>query len=119
MCEELRIFVAGGLPHKHKIVIAGNHELSFDTNFVSLFKKSFGHTSRHTGCNLDEEILRKEGSFLDVFRRTEKEVSSEETTENIKGAATIDNIRQYLKNCIYLEDSGIQLYGISIYGSPW
>ncbi len=24
-----------------------------------------------------------------------------------------------LTNCIYLEDSGVEIYGIKIYGSPW
>ena len=27
---------SGTLPHKHKIVIAGNHELSFDPRFTSI-----------------------------------------------------------------------------------
>lgn len=27
--------------------------------------------------------------------------------------------RQFLNNCIYLEDSMIELFGIKIYGSPW
>nr|CAH7722379.1 unnamed protein product [Callosobruchus chinensis] len=62
------------LPHKHKIVIAGNHELSFDQNFSEYFKKLM--TARQ-------------------------------------------NIRQYLTNCTYLEDSGIEIYGIKIYGTPW
>lgn len=26
---------------------------------------------------------------------------------------------ELLKNCIYLEDSMIELFGIKIYGSPW
>nr|CAI5821655.1 unnamed protein product [Callosobruchus analis]CAI5832278.1 unnamed protein product [Callosobruchus analis] len=67
------------LPHKHKIVIAGNHELSFDQKFSEYFKKLM--TARE--------------------------------------AVNTQNIRQYLTNCTYLEDSGIELYGIKIYGSPW
>nr|CAH7722382.1 unnamed protein product [Callosobruchus chinensis] len=66
------------LPHKHKIVIAGNHELSFDQNFSEYFKKLM----------------------------TAKAVNTQ-------------NIRQYLTNCTYLEDSGIEIYGIKIYGTPW
>lgn len=30
---------AGLLPHKHKLVIAGNHELSFDHTFTHPFQK--------------------------------------------------------------------------------
>nr|CAI5832276.1 unnamed protein product [Callosobruchus analis] len=71
------------LPHKHKIVIAGNHELSFDQKFSEYFKKLM-------------------------------------TARQEKGeAVNTQNIRQYLTNCTYLEDSGIELYGIKIYGSPW
>eukprot|EP01084_Bolivina_argentea_P319534 554226_1 len=54
----------GTLKHKHKIVIAGNHELSLDG----------------LGKN---------------------------------------NIQKILSNCIYLEDSFVELYGIKIFGSPW
>ena len=28
-------------------------------------------------------------------------------------------IKSRLKNCKYLEDSGIEIFGIKIYGSPW
>ena len=31
----------------------------------------------------------------------------------------VENSRQLLTNCIYLEDSGIDLCGITVYGSPW
>ncbi|CAH1953775.1 unnamed protein product [Acanthoscelides obtectus] len=39
--------------------------------------------------------------------------------DNLGDAVNTQNIRQYLTNCIYLEDNGIELYGIKIYGSPW
>eukprot|EP01083_Nonionella_stella_P040794 110591_1 len=52
------------LPHKYKVVIAGNHEFSLD--------------------GLGREYIQK-----------------------------------ILSNCIYLEDSFVELYGIKIYGSPW
>lgn len=41
------------------------------------------------------------------------------TKDNIGDAVNTDNIRQYLTNCIYLEDSGTEIYGIKIYGTPW
>ncbi len=57
---------------KYKVVIAGNHELSFDENckHPRQFKKS-------------------------------------------------DNTKSLLNNCIYLEDSYVELFGFKIYGSPW
>lgn len=43
----------GQLPHKHKIVIAGNHELSFDETFTHPFQKMANMSDRdrrlHTG----------------------------------------------------------------------
>eukprot|EP01083_Nonionella_stella_P016465 45957_1 len=55
----------GTMPHKYKIVIAGNHEICFN------------------------------------------ELSADFIQENI------------LTNCIYLQDSWVQLYGLKIYGTPW
>lgn len=83
------------LPHKHKIVIAGNHELSFDEKFAHIFKKKFA-------AQIKDEVP-----------------NYGNTKDNICDAVNTQNIRQYLTNCIYLEDSGIELYGIHIYGSPW
>lgn len=107
------------MPHKHKIVIAGNHELSFDPTFASLFKKSYAHTSRHSGANLDDEIVGNTGSFLNIFKKTNTYTSSKQTVETISEAVSGENVKQYLTNCIYLEDSGISIYGIKIYGTPW
>ena len=45
-------YLSGSLPHKHKIVIAGNHELSFDTRFTGddkVTSKHSNHKSAHTG----------------------------------------------------------------------
>jgi hypothetical protein len=27
--------------------------------------------------------------------------------------------REFIRNCIYLEDSMIEVFGVKIYGSPW
>ncbi|GJQ84226.1 hypothetical protein Trydic_g2894 [Trypoxylus dichotomus] len=90
----------GTLPHKHKIVICGNHELSFDPKFVNMFKKRFESSCRHTGALT--------GS--DTYGDGEDE---------LKEAVNTPNNKQYLSNCIYLEDSLVELYGIKIYGTPW
>ena len=67
------------LPHKHKIVIAGSHDLSFDT---STFDSTFPRFCRG---NIEEHR----------------------------------NAKSLLTNCTYLEDSGVEIYGIKIWGSPW
>ncbi|XP_072389976.1 UPF0046 protein C25E10.12 [Diabrotica undecimpunctata] len=92
----------GTLPHKHKVVIAGNHELSFDQKFKNIFKKNFDkREKRHSTSGIEE--VKHYGN----------------TNDDIVEAVNTPNISQYLTNCIYLEDSGIELYGIKIYGTPW
>ena len=39
LCNRNKWFIPGKLPHRHKIVIAGNHELLFDENYVNFEKK--------------------------------------------------------------------------------
>lgn len=77
----------GRLPHKHKIVIAGNHELSFDPAFT--------HQDRGDVPTLGYE------------------------NDQISHVTTQKDNKKYLTNCIYLEDSMIECYGLKIYGSPW
>lgn len=91
----------GTLPHKHKIVIAGNHELSFDPTFSLCFTTKFGSGNLAGNC-MDNEIPH--------YGRK---------NDNIQDAVKTANIREYLTNCTYLEDSMITLYGIKIYGTPW
>ena len=68
----------GSLRHPYKVVIAGNHDISFDIeNYESLW------------------------SF---FSRRKDEPAE---------------IRQLLTNCIYLEDSEVDILGFRIFGSPW
>eukprot|EP00123_Amoebidium_parasiticum_P015854 comp23176_c1_seq1/m.37550 comp23176_c1_seq1/g.37550 ORF comp23176_c1_seq1/g.37550 comp23176_c1_seq1/m.37550 type:complete len:298 (-) comp23176_c1_seq1:28-921(-) len=66
------------LPHKHKLVIAGNHDLTFDEDAYPMLWDRF-----HKRC-------------FD-FRKT----------------------RALLKNCTYLEDSGVTIQGYKFWGSPW
>ena len=71
----------GQLPHPHKIVIAGNHDMLFDGGEFEM-KKAYW------------EVLRPE--------------------EN-----TPQYVRSLLTNCTYLEDSGCEVLGYNIYGTPW
>ena len=67
------------LPHKYKIVIAGNHDLSFET---ATFDQTFSRFGR---------------GKLEDHRQA----------------------KQSLSGCTYLEDSGIEIEGVKIWGSPW
>ncbi|XP_011873254.1 PREDICTED: UPF0046 protein C25E10.12 isoform X3 [Vollenhovia emeryi] len=93
----------GNLPHKHKIVIAGNHELSFDRTFTHPFSvHTSGDHQKHTGTSILDDI-------------PTLGMSKDALAEAIK----TNNIKDYLTNCTYLEDSEIVVHGIKIYGTPW
>lgn len=91
----------GRLPHKHKVVIAGNHELSFDRSFTHPLSRSPGDHERG-GAHIVDEI-----PTLGLPR------------DNIADAISRQNIKECLTNCIYLQDESVSLYGIKIYGTPW
>ncbi|XP_076442536.1 metallophosphoesterase MPPED2-like isoform X2 [Babylonia areolata] len=81
----------GLLPHTLKVVIAGNHDMTMDSEMVQ--------------CN--RQYLTRNFSIKEsVFEEYLKE-------------AGVENSRQLLTNCVYLEDSSIDVCGIKIYGSPW
>lgn len=96
----------GKLPHKYKIVIAGNHELSFDSSFTHPFEttelSADNERTRHTGVSLIDKI-----PDLGIPR------------DNLSEAVQTFNIKEQLTNCIYLEDKMVEIYGLKIYGSPW
>jgi len=95
--------ILGALPHKYKIVIAGNHELSFDPTFTHPFSvQTSGDHQKHTGTSILDDI-----PTLGMSKDTLAE------------AIKTTNVKDYLTNCIYLEDSEIILNGIKIYGTPW
>ena len=99
------------LPHKHKIVIAGNHELGFDPkNTVSQFiNNRSGHIGDSPQCgNVDIKNLRETSTEPDLIAEDMKKLRTEDTTEY--------NIRQELTNCTYLEDSAVTIAGLKIYG---
>lgn len=77
-------------------VIAGNHELSFDQTFTHPLSQKT-HRSDH-------------GMFDKIPLLGHKK-------ENLEDAVNTENIRQHLTNCVYLEDSGIELYGLKFWGS--
>jgi len=70
--------ILGTLPHPHKVVIAGNHDITFHEEFYERKWSRWHH---------------------EKFNSTK--------------------VKQSLTNCIYLEDSHVNINGINIYGSPW
>ena len=69
----------GSLSYPHKVVIAGNHDISFDPPSCETLWRMFSREPY--------------GDPLEI--------------------------KSTLTNCIYLEDSMVEINGIQIYGSPW
>lgn len=93
----------GTLPHKHKLVICGNHELSFDPSFKSPVSSN---TNTHRS---------NQGFLASLLDKIPLLGHKKETLED---AMKTQNVRQYLTNCTYLEDSGVELYGLKFWGTP-
>lgn len=108
--SEVRDFNAwlGKLPHKHKIVIAGNHELSFDPAFQDKDQLSADCRSGHIGS-----------SILPINQKLLLTPTSASCGIIEECNSTCSQIKCELTNCHYLEDEAIILYGLKIYGSPW
>ncbi|XGW07586.1 hypothetical protein V3C99_010617 [Haemonchus contortus] len=81
----------GHLRHPYKVVIAGNHE-----------------------CTFDDTFLRASNRELQA-----KEMALKQALQASMASSKIVNSKTLLTNCIYLEDSVIELFGITIYGTPW
>ncbi|XP_050708901.1 metallophosphoesterase domain-containing protein 1-like isoform X2 [Eriocheir sinensis] len=99
--EEFNSWI-GALPHKHKIVIAGNHELSFDPKFTGGASIKQHHKTAHTGDGLINEI-----PDLGMER------------DDLKAAVAQENTIDLITNAVYLQDQALTLCGIKLYGTPW
>ena len=42
-----------------------------------------------------------------------------EDCNEINEEPSVDEMKAELTNCIYLQDSSIEIYGLKIYGTPW
>lgn len=85
--------LSGTLPHRHKIVIAGNHELTFDETFFSMSGRM------KSNSHLSKEMLENCRSALEKKNKS--------------------RMSDLLTKCLYLQDSEAVVYGLRIYGSPW
>ncbi|KAG7161900.1 UPF0046 protein C25E10.12-like [Homarus americanus] len=99
--EEFNSWI-GSLPHKYKVVIAGNHELSFDPKFTGGPSVRQHHKTAHTGGGLINEI-----PDLGMER------------EQLKAAVAEPNTVDLITNATYLQDEPHAICGIKLYGTPW
>ncbi|CAJ0567425.1 unnamed protein product, partial [Mesorhabditis spiculigera] len=78
--------------HAYRILIAGNHECTFDETFLKSQKREIGEAK--------EEALKQ--ALLSALH-----------------SAKMTTPRPLLTNGLYLQDEVIELFGITIYGTPW
>ncbi|XP_069119779.1 metallophosphoesterase MPPED2-like [Argopecten irradians] len=81
----------GTLPHKVKVVIAGNHDLTFD-----------------------EEMVKNHRQNLSMMFGVR-----EQFYEAYMAEKNLTDVKELMTNCVYLEDASVDIHGIKIYGSPW
>ncbi|KJH49755.1 Ser/Thr phosphatase family protein [Dictyocaulus viviparus] len=81
----------GRLKHSYKVIIAGNHECTFDDTFLRSSKREVGA----------------------------KELALRQALQASLTSTKIASSKSLITNAIYLEDSVIELFGITIYGTPW
>lgn len=116
------------LPHPHKIVVAGNHELSFDPSFRrarevgsgeefdSSVPRSFPPSPRssHIGRG------RGGGDLPMILSKIDRIPTLGVDRGELKEAVDYrDDPRMELTNCTYLEDSATSVLGLNVYGTPW
>ena len=70
-------------------MIAGNHDMTFDLDFIKRKRKTWMW-----------------------------ELTKENYEDRLAGFG-VDSVHDLLTNCVYLQDSFIEIDGIKIYGSPW
>jgi len=128
----------GTLPHKHKIVIAGNHELSFDQKFRDKMETNAqninapesveapfsprmvyggrGGNDAHSAFSVSRSTSTTK--MPDMSKLQLDRLSLEDCNE-INEEPSVEEMKAELTNCIYLQDSTTQIYGLKIYGTPW
>ncbi len=87
------------LPHKRKIVVAGNHELTFDK-------------SRQKLKNPEEDPRSPRSRSAHVGDGGGVNFLNDAVGDDV-------NMRDELTNCDYLEDSATRVLGLNVYGTPW
>jgi len=89
--EEVEAFAKwfGSLPHKRKILIAGNHDLSLEPETYPSTVEKFGGPGTKAGFDA--------------------------AAASAKARAIVEAI----PHCEYLHDSGTSVEGITVWGSPW
>ncbi|VDM69429.1 unnamed protein product [Strongylus vulgaris] len=86
-----KYYHSGQLKHAYKVVIAGNHE-----------------------CTFDDTFLRSSNREVEA-----KEIALKQALQASLSSSKVTSPKSLLTNGIYLEDSVIELFGIIIYGTPW
>ncbi|CAP23461.2 Protein CBG03200 [Caenorhabditis briggsae] len=98
----------GKLKYAYKVVIGGNHECTFDDTFLKLSEQILEDHNDQQSQFADKESEPKEMAL--------KQAMLSAIHSDSKGGISA---KELLSNAIYLEDNVIELFGITIYGTPW
>ena len=110
-------------------MIAGNHELSFDTTFLTKEESLVGshHGMTETLISNDEDCDPEIGELKELSRGDHRNVRPGLLNriptlgiplEEMKEAVELPT-KSLLRNCTYLQDSEVTIAGLKIYGTPW
>lgn len=98
------------LPCKHKVIISGNHELTYDVD--------------HRETVISYYLQWEKRDYLNVFKKYRELNSNCEKKQ--PGKQYNDDLLNFIKKqiteddeIIYLEDSSVNIEGLNIYGSPY
>lgn len=98
------------LPCKHKVIIAGNHELTYDIDHRDTVLSYYLQWERKDYSNV-----------FDIYRKIDSNCQKKQS-----GKKYNDDILNFIKKqitedneIIYLEDSTVNIEGLNIFGSPY
>lgn len=110
--EDIASFAAWlkALPHRHKVVIAGNHDLPMD---LSNFGRHFAHE------RLLKEALDAEHATFAAVGATKDATWAKRRQKELIAELPKRSIDLLRGSCHYLTDEGITVEGVRIFGTPW
>lgn len=89
----VNLFITGNLPHRHKLVIAGNHELTFDEKILPMTSP----------IKEDSHLSKRKLEFSHDYLKQKN----------------LNHMSELLTNCTFLHDTETTVHGLRVYGSPW
>ena len=91
----------------------GNHDVSFDQRKDIEYRNAYYQKLKHKVV-LEGQLIASNNKYGYQYLLYSLDENQDENNE-----LSASDMKKLLTNCIYLEDSWIELFGYKIYGSPW